>query len=363
MPWGSGKRRSPAHAPVEYSRSDPSRYHDGLSRRRRARVARGVGLGLLVCLVGCVAVLAGWLSALDARMHPSEVVTSELENVLVERAAPSDPYYVLLMGTDGRPGEESYRADSIMLARVDPKLKQVSLLSIPRDSKVVWKGSTMKINGVHASDGAAGMVEVVGRLCGVSIAHYAEVNFDGLAGITDALGGVTVYVDRDMSDPYHFDDVTELSEGEHTLNGAEALFYTRCRYFPDGDYTRMNHQRTFVKAMISQAMETSDPVRLAALVDACASMLTTDLSVGDIVSLAAEMLGIDAEAGVKTAYAPSEPRDIDGVSYVIIDEEALGEMMEVLDSGGDPAPLNEGGYGFVPSGQQEIGNTQEEQDA
>lgn len=350
---GRGDKR-PSHAPDELSRKDAGRYHEQLRRRRRRSLALRAVLGALaLCLVGCGVAFATWLAGLENRMNNTQVVTVELKQALVERSAPSDPYYVLLMGTDGRPGETSYRADTIILTRIDPKTKQVTLLSIPRDSKVVWKGSTVKINAVHAYDGAAGMVEMVSELCGVPISHYAEVNFDGLAGITDALGGVTVYVDRDMSDPYHFDDVTELSEGEHTLNGAEALFYTRCRYFPDGDYTRMNHQRTFVKAMISQIMSTYDPVKLASLVDACADMVITDLSMGDIVGLAAEMVGMDGETGIYMAYAPSVPQDIDGVSYVILYEDQLEEMMGLIDSGQDPAPLNEGGYGSPAVSQQE----------
>lgn len=357
---GGGKR--PSHAPDELSRRDAGRYHEQLRRRRRKSLAVRSVIGVLaLALVGCGVALATWLARLDSRMNNSQVVTAELKQALVERSAPSDPYYVLLMGTDGRPGETSYRADSIILTRVDPKQKQVTLMSIPRDSKVEWKGSTVKINAVHAYDGAAGMVEMVSELCGVPISHYAEVNFDGLAGITDALGGVTVYVDQDMSDPYHFDEVTELSEGEHTLNGAEALFYTRCRYFPDGDYTRMNHQRTFVKAMIGQIMSTYDPVRLASLVDACADMLITDLSVGDIVGLATEMVGIDGETGIRMAYAPSAPQDIDGVSYVILHEGKLAEMMGLIDSGQDPAPLNEGSYGSSAVAQQDQEDVQEGQ--
>ena len=84
------------------------------------------------------------------------------------------------------------------MARVDPIHKRVTMLSIPRDTRVLWKGSYMKINAVHYYDGANGMVQVVNELCGVHIAHYAEVNFDGLAGITDALGGVTVNVEQYM---------------------------------------------------------------------------------------------------------------------------------------------------------------------
>lgn len=305
---------------------------------RRGRV-------VLLALLGVVAVVvvavAAWAASLEARMRDPEVVTEELNESLVEREEPSDPYYALLMGTDGRSGDTEYRADSIILARVDPARKRVTLLSIPRDTRIVWQGSVLKMGEVHAYAGAAGMVQAVSELCGVQISHYAEVNFNGLKDITDAVGGVTVDVDQDMWDAIHFKKVTELSAGVQTLDGNEALFYVRCRYFPDGDYTRMRHQRTFVKALIGKIMETADPATLFSLVNACADMVVTDLSVTDIVGLATEMIGMDVNHGIYMAHVPSEAAEIDGISYVVADEGSLRVMMTIIDAGADPSVLED----------------------
>ena len=73
----------------------------------------------------------------------------ELQSVLVDQAAPEEPFYMLLLGCDGRPGESAYRSDTIILVRVDPVNKTVTMLSIPRDTMVTYKGSTMKINAAH----------------------------------------------------------------------------------------------------------------------------------------------------------------------------------------------------------------------
>lgn len=327
-------------AAPQQSRTNAENYHRRARNRRMKGVLRGVLIALLVLLAGGVAVGATTLFLLQGRMNDSRVVNDDLRRALVERKAPNEPYYMLLMGTDGRPGETQYRADSIILARVDPLKKQVTLLSIPRDTKIVWHGSTMKINGVHTYAGAAGMVEVVSELCGVDIAHYAEVNFDGLAGITDALGGVTVNVDRDMRDTDNFEGVTELKAGEQTLDGESALFYTRCRHFPDGDYTRMLHQRTFIRALMNQVLSTRDPVRVAGVIQSCADMVITDLSVTDIIAYATELMGINAETDVYSAHVPSEPRMIDGVSYIIIDQTKLAELMKIMEAGGDPATVD-----------------------
>lgn len=327
----------------QFSRSQAGSYQ---TRRkhvaRRQAVVRSLLGGLAtVCIVAVVAV-ALWYVNVQAQLNNSQVITDELRQTLQEPTAPSDPYYVLLLGTDGRPGETEYRADSIILARVDPIHKKVTMLSIPRDTRVLWKGSYMKINAVHYYDGAKGMVQAVNQLCGVQIAHYAEVNFDGLAGITDALGGVTVNVEQYMRDTENFSDVVELYPGVQKLNGAQALFFTRVRYaFSDSDYTRMRHQRTFIKAMISQILSTGDPVAIANIVNSTAKMIITDFSISDIISLGTQMIGMNTEKDIYTAYVPSSGEEIGDQSYVIADEDALAKMMKVINAGDDPSSLNE----------------------
>ena len=325
-----------------FSRTQAEGYHKRRKRVFRKQVVVRSLLGVLATVF--VAALVGaaiWYANVQAQLNNSQVITAELRQTLQEPSAPSDPYYVLLLGTDGRPGETEYRADSIILARVDPIHKRVTMLSIPRDTRVLWKGSYMKINAVHFYDGANGMVQAVNELCGVHIAHYAEVNFDGLAGITDALGGVTVNVEQYMRDTENFSDVVELYPGVQKLNGAQALFFTRVRYaFADSDYTRMRHQRTFIKAMIAQILNTGDPVAIANTVNSTASMVITDLSVSDIISLGTQMIGMNTDKDIYTAYVPSEGTEIDGQSYVIADEDALAKMMKVIDAGDDPSSLN-----------------------
>ena len=236
-----------------FSRASAGDYQQRRKKSARRSIAkRALLTTLLSVVVMAIAAAALWMVSVQTRLNNPRVINNDLRSSLKEQPVNSDPYYVLLLGTDGRPGETEYRADSIILARVDPAQKRVTLLSIPRDTYVTWKGSQMKINAVHFYDGAAGMVQIVNELCGVKISHYAEVNFDGLAGITNAVGGVTVDVDQYMRDTENFSGVTELYAGRQTLNGEQALFYTRCRYaFADSDYTRMRHQRTFIKALLS----------------------------------------------------------------------------------------------------------------
>ena len=326
-----------------FSRASAGDYQQRRKKTARRSIAKRALLTTLVSVVVvAIAAAALWMVSVQTRLNNPRVINNDLRSSLKEQPVNSDPYYVLLLGTDGRPGETEYRADSIILARVDPAQKRVTLLSIPRDTYVTWKGSQMKINAVHFYDGAAGMVQIVNELCGVKISHYAEVNFDGLAGITNAVGGVTVDVDQYMRDTENFSGVTELYAGRQTLNGEQALFYTRCRYaFADSDYTRMRHQRTFIKALLSQVLSSGDPVKIASIINSVADMVVTDLSVSDAISLASQMVGLNAESGIYTAYVPSTPETIGDQSYVIADDDALAEMMKLIDQGKDPSKLND----------------------
>ena len=326
-----------------FSRASAGDYQQRRKKSARRSIAkRALLTTLLSVVVMAIAAAALWMVSVQTRLNNPRVINNDLRSSLKEQPVNSDPYYVLLLGTDGRPGETEYRADSIILARVDPAQKRVTLLSIPRDTYVTWKGSQMKINAVHFYDGAAGMVQIVNELCGVKISHYAEVNFDGLAGITNAVGGVTVDVDQYMRDTENFSGVTELYAGRQTLNGEQALFYTRCRYaFADSDYTRMRHQRTFIKALLSQVLSSGDPVKIASIINSVADMVVTDLSVSDAISLASQMVGLNAESGIYTAYVPSTPETIGDQSYVIADDDALAEMMKLIDQGKDPSKLND----------------------
>ncbi|WP_311405873.1 LCP family protein [Lancefieldella rimae] len=346
-----------------FSRASAGDYQQRRKKTARRSIAKKALLTTLFSVVViAIATAALWMVSVQIRLNNPRVINDDLRSSLKEQPVNSDPYYVLLLGTDGRPGETEYRADSIILARVDPAQKRVTLLSIPRDTYVTWKGSQMKINAVHFYDGAAGMVQIVNELCGVKISHYAEVNFDGLAGITNAVGGVTVDVDQYMRDTENFSGVTELYAGRQTLNGEQALFYTRCRYaFVDSDYTRMRHQRTFIKALLSQVLSSGDPVKIASIINSVADMVVTDLSVSDAISLSSQMVGLNAESGIYTAYVPSTPETIGDQSYVIADDDALAEMMKLIDQGKDPSKLNDKTDAEADKEAKEGGSSSEEE--
>lgn len=331
------RRTSSSTASRIYSRDNVARYAERSRQRRRSRIIRRTVLGVLLAfLVTAGTATAMWFNSIVARLSDAGIITPELQAVLVDSDVAREPFYMLLLGTDGRPGETSYRADTIILARIDPTEQQVTLISIPRDTRITYKGETMKINAAHTEEGAAGMVEAVNELCGIEISHYAEISFDGLVQLVDALGGVEVNVPDEIDDPKAADFTIE--PGLQTLNGEQALAFCRSRAFADGDYTRMRHQRIFVAALANTILNKTDATQLPGIIDAMADMVATDLSLPDILSLANAMRGMDTDS-MWTANIPSHAGGdtyINGVSYVFVHEEELEEMMARVDAGEDP---------------------------
>ena len=155
----------------EYSRHNAGIYHEKSVRRSRTKsIVRGVLIALAVVLVGSGVALAAWVGSIESRLNNTQI-TDTLRQTLVEQSSPGDPYYILLLGTDGRPGDTTYRSDTIILARIDPTDKKITLVSIPRDTKVVYNGETCKINATHTYGGAAGVVQAVNDLCGIQISQ------------------------------------------------------------------------------------------------------------------------------------------------------------------------------------------------
>ena len=325
-----------------YSRENVDRYSERARQRRRGRHVRRIVICTLIGVLLAGTAAAGlYLNHLSAKLRGSSI-TSDLMNSLkiMDSDVTKEPFYMLLLGTDGRPGEDTFRSDTIVVARIDPTHKQVTLLSIPRDTKIKLNGETMKINAAHAYGGADDVVKAVNELLWPGqegkISQYAEVSFEGLVQVVDAIGGVEVNVPDKVDDPKAGDMVIE--PGLQTLDGASALAFCRSRAYSDGDYTRMRHQRIFIAALAKQVLNNTNATTIVPLIESLSDMVQTSMSLTDIAALANAMRGMDTDK-IWSANLPSWAGDdtyINGVSYVFCNEEATAEMMDRIDKGLDP---------------------------
>ena len=331
----------PQHAS---SRSEGAeRYVAQRKEKSHSKVARRVGIvfGLIIALVvGAVA----WFT-LDVNGRLAQGLDQNLRNVLAD-INPDEPFYMLLLGVDKDnirtdawgDDQSNFRADTIILARVDSPNKTVTLVSIPRDTLVdMGEYGEQKINTAYSFGGPAYMVECVSKLTGVQIAHYAELDFEQFVSIVDTIGGIEVTLPIPVYDMQYA--CIDLPAGTQTLNGGEALGLCRTRHAYDayggGDFYRSANQRMVIAAIVKKVLA-SDPATLTATVSTVAESVTTDLSVSDIVSLAAQFRNLDTDKGVFAGQLPTVSEYINGGWYEIVDQEALDAMMLRVNQGLPP---------------------------
>lgn len=308
----------------------------GMSRGKK--IAVGIVCVLLVCLVGAGVAGAWYLGKIDETL--SGGLSEEQRNAIAEVTDPNanfdKPFYMLLIGSDARADDPSggQRSDTNILVYVDPVENIVSMVSIPRDTMIEINGNMEKFNAAYSYRGAASTIMEANELCGVKISHYAEVNFEKLVQLIDAVGGVEVDVPELIDDPDAGDVVIE--EGLQTLDGEAALTFARSRAYADGDFTRTSNQRLLVEALINKVLQT--PVNeLPGVIQSAAECVTTDLTATEIIDLA--MRFQDGGLTMYSAMVPSTTAMVGGVSYVLTYQPLLDEMMELIEAGKDPSTV------------------------
>lgn len=316
---------------------------------RARRVLVGVLIAANVIVFGALGVV--WLAA---RQVASSVATISAETLQLseEPARLSEPRTFLLIGSDSREnlGDLSgdfgdfggERADVIILMQLLPGEGRLQLLSLPRDLKVAWDGSTSKINATFARGGAAGIIEAVRSHTGLPVHHYVQVDFAGFAGLVDAIGGIRMtfpFPARDIKAGLSVDAGTRLLDGETALALARSRSYQELRNgtwvsVDATDIGRTGRQRDLLLAMFTQVERPATVAGYGQLLDALGAFVTIDnaLDTDDIIQLAWEMRSAGPEE-LDSATLPVAITNEGGVSYVVERQPEADAMIAAFQSG------------------------------
>ena len=182
-----GDGETPGSAQNPYSRRvTQAEYTKKRKSKKRKKIVLAVCIALLVVVLGGVGAAFAYINTINANLN--EGVDDDLRDALVDTKYAGDPFYMLLMGTDGSEERsesaeyagDQFRSDSMILARIDPQNKQVTMVSLHRDTLIdMGTNGKQKLNAAHSIGGAAYTIEVVSKFAGVPISHYAEIDFDG----------------------------------------------------------------------------------------------------------------------------------------------------------------------------------------
>ncbi len=173
---------------------------------------------------------------------------------------PGRPTNILVIGSDHRTGfdESDKRSDTIMLVRLDPKRKTISMLSFPRDTYVSIPGhGQAKINDAYSLGGAALSTETIKDLTGLDVNFVVDVDFKGFRGVVDTFGGIWVDVDHKYYTPPEADYMEiDIEPGYQLLDGRDALAFARYRH-GDSDFHRIARQQLVLAGLKKQVGESS----------------------------------------------------------------------------------------------------------
>lgn len=195
---------------------------------------------------------------------------------------------ILLVGVDGNNIEKGNRSDSMMILTIDEQNQDIRLTSLARDTYVDIEGyGTEKLTHAYAYEGASLLIQTIKNNFGIDVDKYVAVSFDSFEKIIDILDGIEINVSKK--------EVSQIKgikkSGTQTLNGSQALEYSRIRYI-DSAYERDNRQRKVIEALYNKLVNDSNGNLMSVLNEVLRYTKTNMLPL-EIVSIANKAIKIN----------------------------------------------------------------------
>lgn len=247
--------------------------------------------------------------------------------------------------------------DTIMLGSFDPETDRVDIISIPRDTYYYRPGyaeteyAQFKINAAYQKNPLNTAKAVSDVLLGIPINYYAVIEYDDIEKIVDTMGGVPMYLEKDMD----YDDEWDipplhihLKAGQQTLSGEDSVKFLRFRHgYAEGDIGRVKAQQVWMKNALSQALNYG----VLDVAEVAFQEIESNLTYRAMLSLGTKALGIKPE-NIATYTMPhtlqSEPPwyvypDTTGI------EELLREIYSIKPQTTTDGAISEGAIGGADS--------------
>ena len=237
----------------------------------------------------------------------------------------TEPFTILLMGVDSETegiGNSSFNGDSLMVVTFNPKTLSTTILSIPRDSYVpIACFNNQKKNKItHAAwKGEECMQKTIENFLDINIDYYVKINFKGVVGLVDTLGGVDIDVPYNLceqnSNRQWGNNTVYIEQGKQTLNGEQALAFARNRHpnpsmcsakwtnYNSNDFIRGQHQQEVVMALLNKFKSVKNLDTVYNLLDTISNNMNTNMSTEQILSLYNVFKDISAKAGKNSDMA------------------------------------------------------------
>lgn len=293
------------------------------------------GKKIFAIIFGIILVLFLAVVGMGAKLYWDVSKSMDKTYETVERSKKSqvnlnnkEPFSFLLLGIDtGDDGRvEQGRSDTTIVATVNPRDKQTTLVSLARDTYVdiPGQGKQDKLNHAYAFGGASLAMDTVENYLNIPINHYVSINMAGLKELVNAVGGIEVNNNLTFSQ-----DGYDFTIGKISLDGEQALSYSRMRYEdPNGDYGRQERQRKVIEGIVQKVLSLNSVSNYQEILTAVSDNMKTDLSFDDMKKIALDYRS--AFGKVKQDQLQGTGFMQDGVSYQRVDEQELTRVQQEL---------------------------------
>ena len=229
---------------------------------------------------------------------------------------------ILLLGMDEREESNEFNSltDTIIIYHISSWGEKDSLISIPRDTRVDLEGHGWnKINAAYKYGGDEMIKQEIYELTDIEIDSVMVVNFNGFKEIIDILGGIEITVAEPLHDPL---SGTDFNPGTYTMNGEQSLAFVRDRSSTSGsDFDRVNRQKYLLSEIIRQKLNFSIVTKAPQIIRVLNAETRSDFTIWDFGSIGFVLLFSSKDMNQVTI--PTEPANIDGISYLIADKEEV----------------------------------------
>ena len=253
---------------------------------------------------------------------------------------------VLVIGTDTRdPNEERGRSDSMILVSMNSRTDQIYMTSFMRDAYVDIPGyGSDKLNAAYSYGGPELLMDTLEENFDVHIDDYVMITFAACAAMIDAVGGVELEISDREAEAVNEILISEVNEimgddreddlldggGKLTLDGKQALSYSRIRYVGNADFERTERQRTVMSQVMSKVK--GNPFRLLPVCMGALPKMTTNMSVPGLYGYALttpfKLATYDMQQQRVPADGTFQGADVGGQSVLEIDLDAAKQQLQ-----------------------------------
>lgn len=265
-------------------------------KKKRTRILLFLEIIIILAALGFL-----FYHYLYSQMEVTPVDTSQVQMNDFNDPNMKDYRNIVFLGLDSQENDldENTRSDSIIVASINKKTKDVKLVSIYRDtySSITDYGLT-KINHSYAYGGPILTMSTINRNYDLDITDFVCINFRGLANMVDIVGGIDIEIQEEelnnlndyIGNMNHINGGNSPkleSAGMHTLDGNQAVAYSRIRYTAGGDYRRAERQRTVIMGIMDKAK--SNPLAMYKLAMEVLPDMHTSLTKTELFMLAKDI--------------------------------------------------------------------------